>query len=89
MLLAALTMPRKFRFILRKNHEKKRKLSACRNALVQATENPDMTVSLPFEIFEISPATSLQSGIALWKFAARKWYNIYNYYEIIIIAIMK
>ena len=48
-----------------------------------------MTVSLPFEIFEISPAMSLQSGIALWKFAARKWYNIYNYYEIIIIAIMK
>ena len=55
-------MPRKFRFILRKNHEKKRKISACRNAaLVQATENPEMTVSLPIEIFESSQATSLQS----------------------------
>ena len=83
-------MPRKLRFILQKNHEKKRKISACRNALVQATENPEMTVSLPIEIFESSPVTSLQSGIALRKFAAGKWYihNIYNYYEIIIFAIM-
>ena len=82
-------MPRKFRFILRKNHEKKRKISACRNLVVQATENPDMTVSLPIEIFESSPAMSLQSGIALWKICCRKMvYNIYNYYEIIIITIM-